>query len=127
VTGKPRDTRIYFPFYEKGENIKNSRGYKLLQETIPDAATFIENEIKPGFDCSPDLYAVSHLDNIDKHNFILPIVAVTEIVDLYAVDGEGGLHGTKHRFDAAYPKNIFSATARRMGGAKRYPSWYGEV
>jgi hypothetical protein len=82
ITGKPRDTRVYFPFWGKGQDPKSARGYAPIEKALPQAAVFARDQIKPCEDGNGDLYAVTNLDNIDKHNFILPTVTVVSIKDI---------------------------------------------
>jgi hypothetical protein len=64
ITGNPRDTRVYFPFWGKGQDLKSARGYDSIEKALPQAAVFIREEIKPCEDGNGDLYAVTNLDNM---------------------------------------------------------------
>ena len=82
TTGNPIDTRVYFPFYGQGKTLESARGYSSIKQAAPDVADFIRQKIKPGFDGDRNLWSITDLDNIDKHNFILPIVALASVTDL---------------------------------------------
>jgi hypothetical protein len=87
VSGNPRDTRVYFPFWGQGQDPKSARGYGSIEKAIPEAALFIADQIKFCEDGNSDLYAVTSLDNIDKHNFILPTITILSIKDLNLTTG----------------------------------------
>lgn len=82
TTGNPVDTRVYFPFYGEGKKFESAKGYKPIKQAAPDVADFIGDEIKPGFDGDRNLWSITDLDNVDKHNFILPTVAIAKVTNL---------------------------------------------
>lgn len=72
---------VTFPFHKKRENLKNSTGMREIKEAIPnaDVEQFITDTIKPYMDGNTDLWCLNKLDKIDKHNFIIPNVAIANI------------------------------------------------
>jgi hypothetical protein len=97
ATGIQRDRRIYFPFWGEGKDHKSCRAYGAIEETVPKVSAFIRDEIKPYPSGNSDLYAVTDLNNIDKHNFIVPTITVLAIKDINMSTGRppGGVITTK--------------------------------
>lgn len=105
--GTARDTRCYFPFYGKGQSCESHRGYKTIEKAVPAAAKFIRDHIKPGFDHNFRLWSVTELDNIDKHNFILPTVTVASVSKINARIGTTTFEDCTVGGNANGPINMF--------------------
>ncbi|WP_129275846.1 hypothetical protein [Bradyrhizobium betae] len=79
ATGNARDRSIYFPFAGRGKQLETTSAYIAIQKAVPDAAEFIRDKIKPYEDGDSGIWPITELDNIDKHNFILPVVSFSTI------------------------------------------------
>lgn len=108
LTQTKRDTSVYFPFSGECKNLKTARGYGAIEKALANAADFIRDQIQPCKDGKGyDLWAVTDLDNIDKHNFILPTVTIVKIDKINATFGRGnGMTDCGVRANATGPINL---------------------
>lgn len=80
ATGQSGD--IHFPFHETRQNLITSASLNAIKRAIPnsDVEGFFCNEVQSYRDGNGgDLWSMNKLDNIDKHNFIIPNVTVASI------------------------------------------------
>lgn len=96
------DGRFAMPFGSDRENLESQRAYQLAQKALPAACDFIRDEIQPYPDGNGGVLSViSRLNNTDKHNFILPTVAVTQISNIWGRIGTNSLMDWTYGGDAA--------------------------
>jgi len=104
--------RLSMPFGSDAQNLETQPAYKAIHKAFPAAGEFIRDEIQPYPDGNGStLSAVSRLNNIDKHNFILPAVAVTEIRDINLKIGSGIMKDCIRDGDATHELNIVESAA----------------
>lgn len=78
-------TSVYFPFHKDVETFistTDSRVVKARRDInagCPGLWDFIVNELKPYESGNHALWAITKLDAVDKHKFIIPIVTVTQV------------------------------------------------
>lgn len=72
-TGKPS-----FPFHKTRQNLVDALTKSPVKSAFPNVEPLILNEIKPHRDSGGNeaVWAITHFDNIDKHNLIIPVVQV---------------------------------------------------
>jgi hypothetical protein len=99
-----RGNRESFPVAKEQDNPGAHPTYRLIKETLPDLAAFILEKIQIYDTGTPSIWAVSKLDNIDKHNLLIPIVSVQQINGFSFKNGAG--------------VSIVSATATILGGGR---------
>lgn len=76
ATGK-LTTRGYFPFHETWANLRDAIAKSAVKAAFPQIEALVLNEAKPCRETGGDilLWSISKLDNLDKHNIIIPVFA----------------------------------------------------
>lgn len=94
--------RVYFPFHETELALRNSfepkGSNKQITELLPGLADIIINDIKPYRDGNFELWALSRLDNLQKHRLLLPALSATFISD----NARGYLANTDWHFPTSH-------------------------
>ncbi len=85
---------VTFPFHEDRDQFKNAppTGLKQLKLALPksDVTKFFLDDIKPYKGGNTELWMLTKIDKIDKHNFILPVISIGNIFQgMMIVDGPG--------------------------------------
>ena len=103
------DAFVNFPFAEERKDLESRTGFKRIQEAIPsgDVLSLFRSQICPYRDGNFDLWAITKLDNIDKHNFILPTVSVADIDDINMRVGPHVMKDCGVGGDASEPIKLF--------------------
>lgn len=89
ATGK--QTRATFPFHETRHNVKDAIRKSPVKSAFPKTETLVLDELKPHSDEGGDsvLWSLTRLDNLDKHNMIIPIYSISAIQYLAVKRGTG--------------------------------------
>ena len=74
------------PIHETKESLAAALQRSEINKVRPDVAEFILNNIKPYKDGNFGIWALSKLDNVNKHRLIIPVVAVTRLSGISARD-----------------------------------------
>ena len=115
---------ITFPFHEKRENLvpEQSSGLRAIQQALPDldCIKFFVDWIKPYKDGNFPLWALTKLDKIDKHNMIIPTVAVTNILtpEISGLPTNVFIGYNQHVGNANQPIAIYSGHALKTAEAQ---------
>nr|WHW29397.1 hypothetical protein [uncultured bacterium] len=105
------DAFVHFPFAKKRDDIVTSTGFRSIQEALPntDIKSFFLDDIQPYEGGNgDDLWAMNKLNNIDKHNFILPAISVTEICGINLCIGSNTMTNLAVAGNANGPINILT-------------------
>ncbi|MCO6392931.1 hypothetical protein GTW25_18060 [Aliihoeflea aestuarii] len=83
-----RTGRFSMPFGSDIENLKSQPSYNHIEKAFPEAAEFVAQTIQPyQKGAGHTLSIMSRLNNSDKHEFILPTVAVGNVRNIHATIG----------------------------------------
>lgn len=74
------------PVHETRENLEGALQRSEIQKMRPDVAQFILNTVKPYKDGNFSVWALSKLDNVNKHRLVIPVIAVTRLSGISARD-----------------------------------------
>ncbi len=74
------------PIREKREDLETALQGSEIGKVRPDIAQFILDRVKPYKDGTFPIWALSKLDNTNKHRLVIPIAAVTRLSGLSARD-----------------------------------------
>jgi hypothetical protein len=74
------------PIHETKESLEGALQRSEIQKVRPDVAQFILNSVKPYKDGNFEVWALSKLDNVNKHRLVIPVVAVTRLSGISARD-----------------------------------------
>ena len=74
------------PIHETRENLEGALQRSEIQKVRPDVAQFILDNVMPYKDGNFLVWALSKLDNVNKHRLVLPVVAVTRLSGISARD-----------------------------------------
>ncbi len=89
-----RDSRdkLTFPVNESWDHLVATLEKTPIKSSFPEVGRVILDEIAPAKDRKGhNLWAIRQLDNLDKHNLIIPAVQVTGVRDFLAQDDQGSL------------------------------------
>lgn len=113
---------VTFPFHETRDQLQNveQEGIKRLQDSLPnaDVRKFFVDQIRPYNGGNTALWALTKLDKIDKHNFVVPTVTIVEarhenVVSVNGINNGNNLfHGNADREMVLYSMPISEADAR---------------
>jgi hypothetical protein len=70
----PKIIRIAFPVRENRAELVKSNEYQYIEQISPDVAQLISDDIRAYKEASPQLYALSDMDNMDKHRMLVPSI-----------------------------------------------------
>ena len=108
ISGVINTDHLYFPFEGDREKFLSAKqGRRKIKGLKPDLVD-IFNKIAPYKGGNDQLFALSHLANVDKHNVIFPVGAVGNLSFLQGVKIQGAkqsliLDGGKYRLDQGIP------------------------
>jgi hypothetical protein len=74
------------PIHETRENLEGSLQRSEIHRVRPDIAQFVLNDVKPYKDGNFSVWALSKLDNVNKHRLVIPVLAVTRLSGISARD-----------------------------------------
>lgn len=74
------------PIHETKDNLAAALQRSEIQRVRPDVAKFILSNVKPFKDGNFGIWALSKLDNVNKHRLVIPVVAVTRLSGISARD-----------------------------------------
>ncbi len=124
VRAKNGDTQfVSFPFHEKRENlIETASPLNLIKAALSDAdvQTFFRDTIKPYSDGNAELWTLTKIDKIDKHNFILPTVTIADVRHNGVVAIDGVTIGFNQIRGDANREHILYRMPVREGDAGKY-------
>ena len=103
------NAKIHFPIHPKRKNLETAPVLNLIEEAIPGAKKAFLKDIRPENGPNESLWLFNDLDNDDKHNFILPAVAVTGVRNLNITAAGFNIKDCTIIGDAASPMGIFGA------------------
>jgi hypothetical protein len=103
LPGKPLgDTRPYFPMSPEREKLESDKTLAAMEEALPGAKNLLIEQLRPPNGPDEATWRFNVLNNIDKHNLIIPAVTIVEIQNLNATWGEGNvMHGGVDLGDAS--------------------------
>ncbi len=78
ILGK-RGDRESFPVAKERDNPGAHSTYRTIKETLPDLAALILQKIEIHDTGNPSIWAVSKIDNFDKHNLLVPVVSIQRV------------------------------------------------
>lgn len=104
----------HFPMRRKREELVTAGGAPIpdleaIEAALPGATHLLLDRIRPANGRDEPLWAFHTLNNDDKHNLILPTVAVSIIRGLNAVIGTATMRDCAAGGDATKPINLISA------------------
>ena len=80
------------PIHETRERLTSALQRSEIQKVRPDVADFILNSVKPYKDGNFAIWALSKLDNVNKHRLVIPVVAVTRLSGMSARDDNNNVY-----------------------------------
>lgn len=118
-------SQIAFPMAKDRNNLGSHVTYGAIKKTLPELAILLADKI--GIHDTGDLclWAISSLDNADKHNLLIPVVSVQSICDFCIEDkannifigGGGGLGVGEGQHDVFFEFPPGNAEITRKGYA----------
>ena len=84
TTGEER--RETFPFHEELANLKDRVFKSPLGAVADDIANLIIEDIKPYKAGNFPLWALTKLDNIDKHRLLIPVFGISSVYNIRGID-----------------------------------------
>jgi len=85
-----RGNRESFPVAKERDNPGAHSTYGVIKKTLPDLAALILEKIEIHDTGNPSIWAVSKIDNFDKHNLLIPVISIQELRG-FSLKSEGGL------------------------------------
>jgi hypothetical protein len=107
---KPPD-RPFFPMHPERKRLVTDRHLTAIEEALPGAAELILKEIRPENGRDERLWSFNSLDNLDKHNLIIPAVSVISVNHINARIGTNVMENCGIGGDAARPINMIRSVA----------------
>src|SRR6185312_937803 len=106
LPGKPLgDKRPHFPMHSERKNLEADLSLAAIEKALPGAKKLLLEDIRPANGPNETTWRFNVLNNLDKHNLIIPAVSIAEIKNVNARWGTGGvMYGGIDRGDAARPR-----------------------
>ncbi|MDP8994054.1 MAG: hypothetical protein M3N07_03580 [Pseudomonadota bacterium] len=101
----------HFPIHPKRKNLETAPVLSLIEKAIPGAKkTFLE-QIRPENGPHENLWRFNDLNNDDKHNLLIPTVAITNITGInITMPGGPSFRDNLHSGDATRPQALYAVT-----------------
>jgi hypothetical protein len=100
-----------FPFHEERENLITHPTLLAIEKALPGAKTLIVDEMQTYAAGNRNLWPITKLDNIDKHNLIIATVAAVRITNVNLRTAGIDTANMTVGFDAAQPQFVVLSEA----------------
>jgi hypothetical protein len=94
------DSKPYFPMINDRAKLESSAVLNLMDQALPGSKELLLEVIRPKGGNRDWLWSFGDLDNDDKHNFVLPTVAVTRVSGWTVYDSGSVIQQNTFTFDA---------------------------
>ena len=98
--------RDRFPTHPGRKNLITAPVLDLIEKALPGAKDLFLNEIRPDNGPNEALWRFTDLDNDDKHNLLIPTVAIGEVSGTNIQIGGASIGKLRVRGDATHPITI---------------------
>lgn len=102
---KPPD-KPFFPMHPVRKHLVTDRWLAAIEEALPGAEELILKEIRPEDGRDERLWSFNSLDNLDKHNLIIPAVSVVRVSNINTRVGTNIMRDCGMGGDAARPFHL---------------------
>lgn len=106
----PKDLRPHFPMHPNWEHLKTDRSLAAIEQALPGSKKTLLEEIRPANGVNERLWGFNDLSNLDKHNLIIPSIAVTQIIGSFRT-GTSTFTNCGGGSDATKPSVLISSNA----------------